>query len=53
MESKFTWFLCAGSNLLGFGVGIELNCFFVRGVKIDLGVVFGPKIAWFEFMDRN
>ena len=33
-------------------MGIEID-FVVRGVDIDLDVVFGPKMVWFSCIDQN
>ena len=57
--SKFTCFFCRGIeidlilelgwNQLGFGVGIEMNLFFVWEIELALILVWGSKLTWFLF----
>ena len=45
-------FLCGGSKVPCFSVGIENDLVFVRVVEIDFVFVCGPKMTWFQCMDR-
>ena len=48
MGSNLTGVLCAGSKLTYFSVGIEIDLFFVHGVRIYFVFVCWPKLLVFD-----
>ena len=51
--SALIWFLCSGRKWLVLVFGLKINAFLCRSIEVDLVLMWGSKLTWFQWWSRN